>query len=96
MLLIFLFFSDSTVETMPAPGGGPLMLFMLSVLENYTLSEFNQSDPLFYHRLIEVQYVVLMCAKTHKRAHTHKQTHIYLYRCGNLLGCSAKENKETY
>ena len=43
-------FLEYVIETVPAPSGGPLVLLILNIMEQYG---FNETDPLYYHRLIE-------------------------------------------
>ena len=46
---------DMSVETMPLPGGGPVMLLLLNIMEKYFVDKNNSSDThLLKHRLVEV------------------------------------------
>ena len=42
-------FSDFTIETMPAPGSGPVLLSIMNILEGYDLKQDNVS----YHKILE-------------------------------------------
>ena len=49
--MIFIF-TGYTIHSTPAPSGGPLLLFILNVMDEYPLSALS-SISLTYHRLIE-------------------------------------------
>ena len=53
-------FADMSVETVPAPGLGPLMLLILNIIENVTLDgkvAWNSTD--LYHYTVEVGWLLV-------------------------------------
>ena len=49
-VLNFIFtFSDYMIESVPAPGSGPVLLSIMNILEGYDLKQDNES----YHRILE-------------------------------------------
>lgn len=46
-------FLNMAIDTVPSPGGGPLLLLFLNLMENLTLSEISPNSSDFYHLVVE-------------------------------------------
>ena len=42
-----------TLYSVPPPGSGIILAFILNIMENYNVTGKDSEDPLVYHRLIE-------------------------------------------
>ena len=39
--------------SVPPPGSGIILAFILNIMENYNVTKLDTNDPLMYHRLVE-------------------------------------------
>ena len=41
------------LHSVPPPGSGIILAYILNIMENYNITALDQDDPLMYHRLVE-------------------------------------------
>ena len=41
------------LHSVPPPGSGIILAYILNIMENYNLTALDYNDPLMYHRLVE-------------------------------------------
>ena len=46
-----------TIEAPPAPSGGPGLLFLMNVLDEFGFGDSDEDTTLYYHNLIEVRLI---------------------------------------